>query len=176
MIFFNIFQIDKSTVIYFHISILKYVFLSSMLITETRSFSHQMSYDIGQIKTNSSFDFNISDFDKNLRELGWKSKHKKYFCNAANYLENNGKNRHGLISVQTYDTLTQSDIVRTQYANLPYPAVKLEWLNREKLYYDSMEWPVNAYGKLRNKPMRVSYGITLEAINHFLYQGKNNFR
>ena len=79
-------------------------------------------------------------------------------------------------TVDSYDTLTQSDVVRNQYSTLPYPAVTLEDLNVEKAYYDNKQWPVRAYGEIRNKPFRVTPGVTLEAINHFLYNGKNNFR
>ena len=81
-----------------------------------------------------------------------------------------------LAAFETFDTLTQNDVVRNQYSNLPYPAVTLEDLDVEKSYYDDMRWPLNAYGKLRNKPFRVTPGITLEAINHFLFNGRNDFR
>ena len=75
-----------------------------------------------------------------------------------------------------YDTLTANDIVRNQYAELPYPAVSSEGLKSEKMYYDNKVWMVKAYGEMRSYPMRTNFGTTLEAINHFLFNGKNSFR
>ena len=104
-----------------------------------------------------------------------KSEFKKHFCDIE-VVQNDGNAKNNLAAFETFDTLTQNDVVRNQYSNLPYPAVTLEDLDVEKSYYDDMRWPLNAYGKLRNKPFRVTPGITLEAINHFLYNGRNDFR
>ena len=78
--------------------------------------------------------------------------------------------------VEGYDTLSESDVVRIQYSKLPYPPVTDQSLAKEKMYYDDNINPIKAYGAMRNKPYFVSYGTTLEAINHFLFKGKNNFR
>ena len=72
--------------------------------------------------------------------------------------------------------MTQSDIVRSQYSKLPYPAVKSYILSQEKAYYDYYGKRVMAFGENRTIPFNINFGITLEAINHFLYEGKNNFR
>ena len=74
-----------------------------------------------------------------------------------------------LESLEIYDTLTQSDIVRNQYMTLPYPAVSDRQLEMDKSYYE------NLY-KIRKTPYVTSYGITFEALNHFLYKGRNTFR
>ena len=76
---------------------------------------------------------------------------------------------HELESTECYDTLTQSDIVRSQYTSLPYPLVTNQQLQDEKMYYE------NTY-KIQKIPYKINYGITLEAINHFLYKGRNSFR
>ena len=84
-------------------------------------------------------------------------------------------------NVDQFDTLTQSDIVRKQYSTLPYPAVRHSLLAVEKKHYEkgSDQNEVNsimAYGEKRTTPFSISFGITLEAVNHFLFEGKNHFR
>ena len=100
--------------------------------------------------------------------------HKQFHCNIR--CKNNSSTESYNVPFWQHDTLTRNDIVRNQYAELPYPAVSPEGLKAEKMYYDNKVWTVKAYGKLRSYPMRVSFGATLEAINHFLFEGKNNFR
>ena len=68
-----------------------------------------------------------------------------------------------------YETLTKDDIVQNQYSLLPYPSVTEEDLADEKYYYEKL------FSK-RRKPYYYNYGITLEALNHFLFEGRNNFR
>ena len=119
-----------------------------------------------------------SSNDQLIRDKNYKvnkSEFKEHFCDIE-VIQNDRNAKNNLSAIETFDTLTQNDVVRNQYSNLPYPAVTLEDLNIEKSYYDDMRWPVNAYGKLRNKPFRVIPGITLEAINHFLFNGRNDFR
>jgi hypothetical protein len=74
-------------------------------------------------------------------------------------------------SPENYDTLSQSDIVRHQYALLPYPPVSPQDLEIEEKYYDN--------GGLyagRKSPFRVTHSLTFEALNNFLYKGINTFR
>ena len=65
------------------------------------------------------------------------------------------------------DTLTQDDIVRNQYSYLPYPAVSKRNLAGELQHY-------------KNKRNATLYNIipafTLESLNHYLYQGRNDFK
>ena len=77
--------------------------------------------------------------------------------------------------VEEYDTFTQSDIVRNQYSLLPYPAVSLEDLALEKAHYHNNILPL-AYGENRTTPYNIDFGMSLDAINHFLFKGKYNFR
>ena len=72
----------------------------------------------------------------------------------------------------------QKDIVLQQYLSLPYPAVSNEVLQRERKYYDKTvtRRNVKAYGEMRMKPFREFPGMTAESINHYLFQGRNNFR
>ena len=129
-------------------------------------------------KPNDTEVFIESSSDQLLRNKNYKvlkSEFKENFC-VIEAVQDNRNAKNNLAAFETFDTLTQNDVVRNQYSNLPYPAVTLEDLNVEKTYYDDMRWPVNAYGKLRNKPFRVTVGVTLEAINHFLFNGRNDFR
>ena len=70
----------------------------------------------------------------------------------------------------------QKDIVLQQYLSLPYPAITNDVLDEEKYYYEQTPKTINTYGEKRIKPFRGNPGITLESINHYLYQGKNLFR
>ena len=79
---------------------------------------------------------------------------------------NKGTLDHYLESSENYDTLTQSDIVRTQYMKLPYPAVSHQQLAKEKAYY---------YTHQKN-PYTIVPSLTFEALNHYLYKGRNTFR
>jgi hypothetical protein len=85
------------------------------------------------------------------------------------YIHDNRTYYQDLESSETYDTLTQSDIVRSQYMTLPYPLVSDQQLVTDKYYYDHV-YPI------RKIPYMVSFGISYEALNHYLYQGRNTFR
>ena len=91
------------------------------------------------------------------------------YCTNIN-IHNSETSNRDLESPEHYDTLTQSDIVRNQYMTLPYPAVSQGDLEREKMYYDKI------YNTgIRKIPYTISYGISFEALNHFLYKGRNTF-
>ena len=65
------------------------------------------------------------------------------------------------------DTITQDDNVRKQYLSLPYPAVPKYDLVKEKMYYEQ---------RTNNEPFSTTFAYTLEGLNHFLFEGKNQFR
>ena len=87
------------------------------------------------------------------------------YCMNA-YLYNKETHGHDLESLENYDTLTQNDVVRTQYMKLPYPAVSQQQLSKEKAYYYTH----------RKIPYTYIPGLTFEALNHYLYKGRNTFR
>ena len=70
----------------------------------------------------------------------------------------------------------QKDVVLQQYLSLPYPAIPKALLEIEQNYYDKTPKTIKAYGEMRIKPFRGNPGMYAESINHYLYQGKNNFR
>jgi hypothetical protein len=92
------------------------------------------------------------------------------FCTKL-HVPNNETSNHNLESPEHYETLTQSDIVQKQYMTLPYPAVSQKELKDEKIYYDRIYKT-----RIRKEPYWLSYGISFEALNHFLYKGRNTFR
>ena len=87
------------------------------------------------------------------------------------YVCNNDTTKHDFDTSLHYDTLIQSDIVRNQYMTLPYPAVSEEELMNEKVYYDKIYNTA-----IRKVPYTITYGTTFEALNHYLYRGRNTFR
>lgn len=92
------------------------------------------------------------------------------YC-TKQYVRNKQTSEHDLNTPLQYDTLTQSDIVRNQYMTLPYPAVSEEKLKHEKIYYDTVYQTA-----MRKVPYTIHYGISFEALNHYLYKGRNTFR
>ena len=64
------------------------------------------------------------------------------------------------------DTLSQTDAVTRQYLSLPYPSVSEEQLQAEQTHY---------MGPDRNMPHVTYTTLSLEYLNHFLYQGRNDF-
>ena len=65
------------------------------------------------------------------------------------------------------DTLSTFDAVTKQYLSLPYPSISEEQLQAEKNHY---------LGPNQNTPHTTYTSISLEYLNHFLYEGRNNFR
>ena len=65
------------------------------------------------------------------------------------------------------DTLSQTDAVTKQYLSLPYPSVSEEQLQAEQNHY---------MGPNRNMPHVTYTTLSLEYLNHFLYQGRNDFK
>ena len=69
--------------------------------------------------------------------------------------------------IRNYDTLSQDDVVKQQYAMLPYPEVKPGEFEIIRRHYGSDN---------KNIPMLIAPAVTLENINHFLFRGRNDFR
>ena len=65
------------------------------------------------------------------------------------------------------DTLSQTDAVTKQYLSLPYPSVSEQQLQEEQNHY---------MGPDRNMPHVTYTTLSLEYLNHFLYQGRNDFK
>ena len=64
------------------------------------------------------------------------------------------------------DTVTNHDLVNTQYENLPYPEFSEKELIDEEQHYKGDE-----------KNLReIFHAYTLEKTNHYLHRGDQNFR
>lgn len=187
MIISKIFQNGSRSVIHFnfHTHWMFYFYSFLIVVTSTQSNltlhsdSNQKNDYLSTLSNltqpNETIARNIVKKGKVLIKERLKPKNNQHFCDTK-FFEPDVKVEHHVTLANAYDTLTQDDIVRNQYLTLPYPAITPEELKVEKKYYDKKESSVTAYGELRTAPFRVSPGLTLEAINHFLFRGKNNFR
>ena len=66
----------------------------------------------------------------------------------------------------SYDVISDDDVVRNQYKSLPYPYVSEEELLREEAYYQ----------RKTSDPYVIMYSWNLENLNHYLFDGKNDFK
>ena len=82
---------------------------------------------------------------------------------------NNERYDINLNSPENYDTLTADDVVQQQYMTLPYPAVSREELENEKHYYERKN-------NVQKTPHNFIESLSFEALNYFLYNGRNSFR
>ena len=67
---------------------------------------------------------------------------------------------------EKYDDISEDDIVRSQYKLLPYPPVAEEQLLEEKDFYK----------RTISKTFESYYQLNLESLNHYLYNGRNEFK
>ena len=88
--------------------------------------------------------------------------------NNCHYIQgqHDGFNNRNLDESNLGDTIGQDDVVQSQYALLPYPPVREDDLFDEQIYYD---------GYAGNIPYTIHSSIALVSINHFLYNGGNDF-
>ena len=65
------------------------------------------------------------------------------------------------------DTITQEDIVKKQYTLLPYPEISQKEMIGTRNHYNS---------EFAHLPYMSIVAQNLESLNHFLFQGKDNFK
>ena len=68
------------------------------------------------------------------------------------------------------DTQSKDDSVRKQYLALPYPAVREPELREEYNHYKGTKKSTKV------QPYQPVFGVELERLNHFLFEGRQNFR
>ena len=66
------------------------------------------------------------------------------------------------------DTISENDPVTNQYLNLPYPTVTDEDIASEQAFYRSDRYNGNMF--------MIVESLTLEKMNHYLFNGSENFR
>ena len=62
--------------------------------------------------------------------------------------------------------VSNDDLVKLQYLHLPYPTIRHDTIEMEYKYY---------LGQNSKYPVSSQYSMKLEYLNHYLYQGQNNF-
>ena len=62
--------------------------------------------------------------------------------------------------------ISNGDLVQLQYIQLPYPKIRQDTIEMEYKYY---------LGQNTRYPVSSQYSMKLEYLNHYLYQGQNNF-
>ena len=135
--------------------------VSNTFSTVQNSFSLQIDL-INNIKENSRNESCVNSF---LRSELQGSGTQKYTC-VSNHVQRRINENHGLKSMADWDTLTSDDIVRKQYAKLPYPAVTQRDIQLLRAHYNSDRQHI---------PFAIAPTQALETINHYLYRGRNNF-
>ena len=92
------------------------------------------------------------------------TKKKDFLSHIASF----GKNHHRIESVDKRgDSIDHEDVVKKQYSSLPYPDVAQATLDREYDHY-------NVY--MKQHPYYTVPTLKLGNLNHFLYEGKFDFR
>ena len=82
--------------------------------------------------------------------------------NKSNCISNDEQLR----SFNEYDVISDDDKVQNQYKMLPFPPVPEKRLLQEEQHYKTNSSSMFSY----------TFQLTLESLNHYLYQGKNHFR
>ena len=121
-------------------------------------------------KSNSVFDLPLDSNMKPSNDVWKNSKQNDHFCNInIGIPTNNAKIRkeHSKFC-QNGDTITQNDIVRSQYELLPYPTVTKERIEALRKHYGDKDKKDNPFARVP--------GSDLETINHYLFKGANDFR
>ena len=62
--------------------------------------------------------------------------------------------------------ISYDDLVQLQYLQLPYPTIRHDTIEMEYKYY---------LGQNSKYPVSSQYSLKLEYLNHYLYQGQDNF-
>jgi len=124
----------------------------------------------GSKKINRVFDLPLDSYMKRSKHVWTNSKQNDHFCNSNIGIPTNNANTREQHSnlYQNGDTITQNDIVRSQYELLPYPTVTKERIEALRKHYGDED--------KRDNPFSRVPGSDLETINHYLFKGTNSFR
>ena len=104
----------------------------------------------------------MSTFEEIKYHRIYKTNRNKYICQESKTLnlEDVDENKYSDNSV------SNNDLVQLQYLHLPYPTIRYDTIETEYKYYRSQN---------SDYPLSVQYSMKLEDLNHYLYQGQNNF-
>ena len=144
------------------IYIITYHIAITFLVTYTMDI--QTKHLLTQLKLNSKF--NSSDKYYCPFDNGKEQSRDHVFCCTCTQPQNKRPRINEGILNDKSDTLSPSDIVRKQYALLPYPAVTREEIDESRRHYK---------GTNSNFPYMIAPHNELDVVNHFLYKGRNKF-
>ena len=149
------------SVIHGFIYIVSYI-LITFLVT------HTMSNEINDFNWKLELDTRFEELNQNHYHFDNKTNESNVniHTHACSEIQNRNSEASEDKVVDDLDTLSQDDIVRKQYALLPYPAVSHQDIERLRRHYNSNN---------RHVPFFVAPHNELDVVNHFLYKGRNDF-
>ena len=127
-----------------------------------QSYINAMHSKTPSMNNNYSLYFNVPIPSKGTRSI---------FCDSVSSVKWIGLEQD-IDEKEKYDTLSEDDIVRSQYKSFPYPPVKEKLLFREERHYSNTTLQLNNKTKLWG----IFYSMHLESLNHYLYKGRNHFK
>ena len=143
------------------IYIVSYIFITFLV-------THTMSIEINDFNWKLELDTRFEELNQNHYHFDNKTNESNFniHTHACSEIQNRNSEASEDKVVDDLDTLSQDDIVRKQYALLPYPAVSHQDIERLRRHYNSNN---------RHVPFFVAPHNELDVVNHFLYKGRNDF-
>ena len=142
-------------------SLISYIFITFL---STHTMSNKINDFNWKLELDTRFEaFNQNNFHfDNQPNVSARNIH----THTCSELQNRNSEAYEEKLFDNFDTLSQDDIVRKQYALLPYPAVSRQDIERLRRHYN---------GNNRHVPGVVAPHNELDVVNHFLYKGRNEF-
>ena len=142
-------------------SFISYIFISFLV-------THTMSIEINDFNWKLELDTRFEAFNQNNFHFDNQPNvsARNIHTHTCSELQNRNSEAYEEKLFDNFDTLSQDDIVRKQYALLPYPAVSRQDIERLRRHYN---------GNNRHVPGVVAPHNELDVVNHFLYKGRNEF-
>ena len=142
-------------------SFISYIFITFLV---THTMAHEINDFNWKLELNTRFEaFNQNNDPFEIQTNGSERNVHNYECSELGN-RNSEANEENLFD--DLDTLSQDDIVRKQYALLPYPAVSRQDIEGLRRHYN---------GNNRHVPFVVAPHNELDVVNHFVYKGRNDF-
>ena len=142
-------------------SFISYIFITFLV-------THTMSIEINDFNWKLELDTRFEELNQNHYHFDNKTNESNVniHTHACSEIQNRNSEASEDKVVDDLDTLSQDDIVRKQYALLPYPAVSRQDIEGLRRHYNSNN---------RHVPFFVAPHNELDVVNHFLYKGRNDF-
>ena len=153
-------------IMHFYIYLVIYSLISYIFITFL--ITHTMANEINDFNWKLELDTRFEAFNQNNFHFDNQPNvsARNIHTHTCSELQNRNSEAYEEKLFDNFDTLSQDDIVRKQYALLPYPAVSRQDIERLRRHYN---------GNNRHVPGVVAPHNELDVVNHFLYKGRNEF-